>query len=198
MKYIITKQKSRFALFVLYSFAAPMFIASIVSIVIFCNLIFAIIADGFNGFDNLYFSIGTFLEMFFSVALIYIEFYLINYIFWQYRGYEEIEMNDKELIISRKGKIIDDKIAISLNEIKSIEEQYYEPETFFSSIWNTPARFSRTIGEIGGRILVRYGKKIKWKIDFGLGLTKEDAKKYVQEMNDILQKNKLEKIENTI
>ena len=97
-----------------------------------------------------------------------------------------MEINTKELIVKRKGKIIKNKFSIPISSIYSVQMQDYEPVTFFSTIFRNPLLFSKLIGETGGRILVLYGKNGKHNIDFGLGLTHSEAKLYVQQMNDML------------
>lgn len=120
------------------------------------------------------------------IILIGFDLYFLDCIFWQFKGYEDVEINTKELIIKRKGKILKDKFSIPISSIYSVQMQEYEPVTFFSMIFRNPLLFSKAIGETGGRILVLYGKNGKHKIDFGLGLTHSEAKLYVKQMTELL------------
>lgn len=169
MKFIIRKRKSWYALANLF------FILLAVMAVL--TIIVVLIINGFNSFSELSWLI---------ILLIGFGLFIMNYIFWQYRGYEEIELNEKEFIVGRKGKLINDKFKILTSTIHSIKEQEYEPVTYTTTIFRNPFLFSKAIGETGGRILVRYGKNGKYKIDFGLGLTPDEAKLYVQQMNELL------------
>lgn len=120
------------------------------------------------------------------LILIGFDLYLLDCILWQFKGYEDVEINNKELIVRRKGKIITDKFSIPISSIYSIQMQEYEPVNFFTTIFRNPLLFSKVIGETGGRILVLFGKNGKHKIDFGLGLTHSEAKLYVQQITDLL------------
>ena len=169
MKYIIKKRKSWYALTNL------LFI--LLALITALTIITVLIVNGFNSILELSWLI---------ILIIGFGLYIMNYIFWQFRGYEEVELNDKEFIIRRKGKLINDKFKILTSTIYSIQEQEYEPVTYTTTIFRNPFLFSKAIGETGGRVLVRYGKDGKNKIDFGLGLTVDEAKLYVQQMNKIL------------
>ena len=124
--------------------------------------------------------------------LLLVNLYLINYIVWQFRGCETVEMTDKILSIKRSGKLFNDNSIISINKIEKIKEQEkYDPSKFSSSIWRNPFMFSKITGEEGGKIRVIYNTKVicfKFKIalDFGQGLSKEEARLYIQMMNEIL------------
>lgn len=117
-------------------------------------------------------------------------FYILNWILWQLKGYEEIEFNKDELIIKRKGKLINDKLKIQTSIIQMFEEQAYTPIGIDTYMFRNPLLFSRLIGESGGRILVKYGRKKKNKVNFGLGLTPEEARTYAKQMNDILRETR--------
>ncbi len=169
MKYIIKKRKSWYALANLFFILLALITALIIIIILIVNR--------FNSVLELSWLI---------ILLIGFGLYIMNYIFWQFRGYEEVEINEKEFIIRRKGKLINDKFKIPTSTIHSIQEQEYEPITYTTTIFRNPFLFSKAIGETGGRILAKYGETGKYKIDFGLGLTPEEAKLYVQQMNEVL------------
>jgi hypothetical protein len=135
-----------------------------------------------NGFSV----VGTLLGSIIICFLLYADFFALDYIFWNFRGYEEVEMNDREITIKNRGKLKEKRIVISLSNIISIQEQDYERKTFFSPPFQTPTGFSNAIGEIGGRIYVIYKEKKEKKIEFGLGLTEDEASIYVKQFNDIL------------
>ena len=122
--------------------------------------------------------------------LVYADLFAIDYILWNIKGYEEVNMDERELIIRKKGMLMKSNISIKLSEIESIQEQNIQ-ETWRTLLIQNTGRFSRIIGETGGKILVKYGKNGKWKIDFGLGLSDSEAKIYVEQMNNILKTNTL-------
>jgi len=124
------------------------------------------------------------------LILILFALYPLDYIFWQIKGYEQVEFDINKFTRTRRGKIFRNKFIIHTTDIFSIEEQAYYPETFTSSFFRNPLLLSKTIGETGGRILIRYGKNGKHKFDFGLGLTSEEARIYVEEMNKVLSLSK--------
>ncbi len=171
MKFIVHKRKSWYALF-------NLFVLLLIPIVALTGLILLSIKSHSSLLDPIAFIIIFLLSWF--------GFYILNYIFWQFRGYEEIEFNEKELVIWRRGKLKSDKLRIPISSIQTIQEQDYKPINYGERIFRNPFLFSKLIGETGGRILVRYGKRIKYKVDFGLGLTPKEAKLYVEQMNEIL------------
>ena len=128
----------------------------------------------------------------FILPLILVNLYFVNYIFWQIRGYEVIELTAKALSITRKGKLFKDSSIIPMYAIEKIEEnKKYAPTKFGNSIWRNPFLISKIVGEEGGRIRVIYNTKIigfrlKIAIDFGQGLSKEEAYLYVKQMNEIV------------
>lgn len=177
MKIIIRKKKNLYALSLLFS------IIILVDIVA-GGIIWIILENGVNSFDYL-----LIIGLLFFLPLLF-NLYLINYIFWQIRGYEIVELTEKILSIERKGKLFKDSSSIPVNKIEKIKEQKYDP-TSGSPFWTHPFEFSKVIGEEGGRIRVIYNAKIigySFKIasDFGQGLSKEEAHLYVQQMNKIL------------
>ena len=179
MKVVIRKQKSRFSLFMLImSFTS-------LNIIVGGNIVFFILNERISiRIDEL-----PIICLFLLVTFL-INLYIINYIIWQIRGYEIIEMSEEMLSIKRKGKLFHDSSTISINKIVKVEEHKYEPPTFASS-WHNPFMVSKMSGEEGGRIRVIYNTKFlvfRFKIatDFGQGLSKEEACIYVKQMNDIL------------
>ena len=128
----------------------------------------------------------------FDVSWIIIPFvifclFIVNLILWQFFGYEDVELNGEVFIIHKKGKLINNKFKIPTLKIYSITTQDFEPIKLGSHIFRNPFRFSAEIGEVGGKILIKYGRNGKFKTDFGSGLTEKEAKLYVQEMNDFLE-----------
>ena len=180
MKVIIRKKKSSYALFQL--FGILILVDLVIGFIIFTSFQY----DGISGFDELL--VGF---IFLSLPLL-LNLYLINYIFWQLRGYEIVEMNEKTLSIKRMGKLFNDSSMISTNKIELIKDQKkYDPSKFGDSIWINPFLFSEIAGEEGGKIRVIYKTKIfgfSFKIStfFGQGLSNEEALMYVQQMNKIL------------
>jgi len=184
MKIIIKKEKSCFALIQL--FAILILFNSVIAFIVFVSLT-NVVFEFLSVEDLLTICILLFLPLSFNL-------YILNYIFWQIRGYEIVEMTENTLSIKRIGKIFKDNSIIPLYKIEKIEEQEYQPIEFGTSIWINPFEFSKIIGETGGRIKVTYNAKaicysFKIAIDFGLGLSKEDAHLYVQQMNKILLEN---------
>lgn len=109
--------------------------------------------------------------------------YLLNSILWQLNGYEVVEMNNRELIIHKKGKIVRNKFIISTSEIEKIEIQEYLDVAFGNTIFINISEFSKILGESGGRIKVTYSGKT---IDFGRSLSDKEALYYVEQMINLL------------
>ena len=181
MKFVTKKQKNRYALYSL--------IGSVISInIVIGGILFMMIFE--EGINRL--RLDDFLAICFYLFLpTLLNLYLINYIFWQIRGYEIIEMSEKTLLIKKLGKIFKHNTVIPLYKIKKIEEQEYNPPRFGDSIWQNSFRIAEFTGEAGGRIKVTYNVKIlgfnlKNVIELGQGLSEEEAHLYVQQMNEIL------------
>ena len=85
--------------------------------------------------------------LFFIFLPLLFDLYILNYIFWQVRGYEVVEITEKTLSIKKKGKIFKDNFIIPLYKIKDIREQEYKAIEFGTSIWIKPWEFSDVIGE---------------------------------------------------
>jgi flagellar biosynthesis protein FliQ len=115
--------------------------------------------------------------------------FIVNWIVWQLNGYEEVTLDEMELFIQRKGKLVNEKFRIKTAIIQTIEEHEYMPITFGSRILRNPFLFSKLIGESGGRIIVKYGINKMNKVVFGLGLTPEEARAIVKDMNVFLSEN---------
>ncbi len=169
-----------FGLFLLFLLLIGVSSILCISIIVFFEAILA----------EFYVNLNFFLFLFWIFFLVYADLYAIDHILWNITGYEEIKMDEEKLLISKRGRLFKNNIHIKTLEIKSIEEQEYFHETFFSSLFQGYKKFSHAIGETGGRMLIKYGRNGKLEIDFGLGISKKDAKIYVEQMNEILNERR--------
>lgn len=116
--------------------------------------------------------------IFVPIFLIMFAIWFLDFILWQVRGYEVISMDDDDLIIKKRGKLFNSKMMININDIENIEVSKFKLRyLLFNNLY-----FS-AFGV--GKICVRYlGRSYR----FGYGITKDDAKEYIEEINaNILQ-----------
>ncbi len=113
----------------------------------------------------------------------------IDYIVWQFKGYEIIEIDQTKFMLLRRGKIFKSKIIIKTSDIISVKECNYQPPRLgdSNSLFNHPFNTSRNIGAIGGKICIEYKeKKRKEKLYFGFSLTNQETRQYVLKMQDYI------------
>lgn len=196
MEIIIKKNKNGFSLMKLFEL-----LFFITSLFLISTFVFVV---NFLHFDILLFDWKVFFSILLYLCwllfLCFFVFFIINSIFWQFRGFEVVEIDTESLLIKRRGQLVKDVVTIPLNEIISIDQQKYIPVTFKNRFSGNPFSFSRTIGEIGGHIKITYQKKKKKTIEFGFGLSKEEAFHFIEQMKEILeqQENKMKTLVNEL
>lgn len=119
-----------------------------------------------------YFSSGN---LFTIIILFFLALYVLDIIIWKIRGYEILEMDNRELIVKKRGKLFPTRNIISIIEIEKIQVKDYPKK--FSNL------FLRLVGTKGGKINIRY---LGRDIYAGQGLTSEKAYALEKKMNNLL------------
>jgi hypothetical protein len=112
---------------------------------------------------------------------------LFDYFIWQITGYEVLEVNSQDIILQKKGKIFPNKNIIKLETVESISITDYKYLSWTDFIFVLDlSKFAKLLGETGGKICVEYSKN---SINFGQGLTEEEAIELVAEIKQYMQPN---------
>lgn len=105
------------------------------------------------------------------IVLVSLGTFILDWIFWQIRGYEYIKIDNTTITIKKGGKIFNSTNIVSLSDVDNICLEDYRTTIY--------TLFIKTIGIKGGKICIEY---LGRKIYIGQSLTDKEAVENIEDL----------------